>query len=32
MSATTEAPMFDVLKAANWSEAEAIPATEVLIC
>jgi hypothetical protein len=33
MSATTtKTPMFDVWKAANWSEADAIPASEVLIC
>jgi hypothetical protein len=29
---TTKAAMFDVWQAAKWSEAEAIPAAEVLIC
>jgi hypothetical protein len=32
MATTLEAPMFDPWKAARWSEEEAIPASEVLIC
>ena len=29
---TLAAPMFDPWKAAHWSEEEAIPASEVVIC
>ena len=31
-ASTTTAPMFDPWKAAGWSQAEAIPASKVLIC